>query len=160
MDLLDNCVDGVLRQLANGKPRKDKPYDGFWAKITASPKEFSIEDNCGGIPENIAMNSAFRLGRANLELDKDIPTVGMYGIGMKRAMFKIGRRSTVTSRHNGHAYKVEVPPEWLDNDKDWSLKMENAKVDWNYNGTSIVVTELYPNIAEQFSKDHVFLDDL
>jgi hypothetical protein len=54
LDLLDNCIDGILRQFKNQRKeellKSDKPYDGYWAKITANPTKFSIEDNCGGIP--------------------------------------------------------------------------------------------------------------
>ena len=34
LDLLDNCVDGILRLLqVHPAPNKRKPYEGFWAKI-------------------------------------------------------------------------------------------------------------------------------
>lgn len=100
LDLLDNCVDGVVRTLAEMPESADSetPYEGYWARITASPDEFAILDNCGGIPKDIAKNSAFMLGRADLDRDKDVATVGMYGIGMKRALFKMGRRSKVISQ--------------------------------------------------------------
>ena len=62
LDLLDNCVDGALRTLAE----KDKSSDslkGFWAKITLSKTKFIIEDNCGGIPWEIAKEYAFKMGK-------------------------------------------------------------------------------------------------
>src|SRR5438270_9530870 len=62
LDLLDNCVDGIVRT-KGGKIAGDRPYDGFAAKITANPQEFIIEDNCGGIPQKVAEEVAFRLGR-------------------------------------------------------------------------------------------------
>lgn len=159
LDLLDNCVDGILRQLS-GDFKSEIPYNGYWAKITASPTEFSIQDNCGGIPRDIALNSAFRLGRADLERDKHIATVGMYGIGMKRALFKMGRRSKVISQHQGDAYSVEVPPEWLDDDSNWTLEMVESEA-LQCNGTTIIVRELYPNIAYQFDdNNHNFLENL
>src|SRR4051794_11081073 len=66
LDLLDNCVDGIVRTLSKSKEKpKDpkKPYQPFHAFITATPKKFVIQDNCGGIPRDIAIKSAFRLGR-------------------------------------------------------------------------------------------------
>ena len=155
LDLLDNCVDGILRH-QQIHPAKDKlkPYEGFWAKIQISDKYFSIEDNCGGIPKNIAEESAFRLGRADLEQDKDLPTVGMYGIGMKRAIFKMGRRAQVFSRHKPYSYYVEILPSWLSNDKDWELPLTDTAKGLESDGTRIVVEELYENIARQLtSKD-------
>ena len=160
LDLLDNCVDGILRQLSDN-PESETPYDGYWAEITASPTEFSIKDNCGGISRDIARSSAFRLGRADLERDKNIATIGMYGIGMKRALFKMGRRSKVISQHQCDAYCVEIPPKWLENDNNWYLEMNDTDARLKSDGTFITVTELHPNIARQFDKEnHPFLDDL
>ena len=167
LDLLDNCIDGILRQLKDKESAEsfdpDKPYDGYWAKITATPKEFSITDNCGGIPRDIAMDKAFRLGRSieDLERDKDIATIGMYGIGMKRALFKMGKHSKVTSQHAGDAYCVEIPPEWLNNDENWDLELIDTSVGLDSDGTSITVKSLHPSIAHQFDKNsHDFLTNL
>ena len=108
LDLLDNCVDGVVRELKRLDQATDgaTPYSGYWAEITATPEAFVIRDNCGGIPEGIAVTSAFMLGRLDGERDADIETVGMYGNGMKRAMFKMGRHSIVTSQPDSGPYKV------------------------------------------------------
>jgi hypothetical protein len=167
LDLLDNCVDGILRQLRDtGKEellKSDKPYDGYWAKITANPTKFSIEDNCGGIPKDLAINSAFRLGRSleDLQRDEDIATIGMYGIGMKRALFKMGRHSKVISQHQGDIYSVEISPKWLDNDTDWRLLIDEVEKKLDKDGTSITVKELHPNMAAHFDlSGHDFLNEL
>ena len=170
LDLLDNCIDGVLRQLKDTEPiesfDQEKPYDGYWAKITATPEEFSITDNCGGIPRDIAINKAFRLGRSieDLERDKDIATIGIYGIGMKRALFKMGKHSTVISQHSGDPYCVEISDEWLDDDEYWELTLndiDSTSVDLDSDGTFITVKSLHPSIADQFDKDrNTFLTDL
>jgi hypothetical protein len=164
LDLLDNCIDGILRQLSpasNNGSAETGPYEGYWAKITATPEKFVIEDNCGGIPRNIAIKSAFMLGRPDLERDQDIATVGMYGIGMKRALFKMGRNSKVESQHEGDAYVVKIPSEWLDDDLNWNLELNDLEDGLETDGTSITVTDLYPNIARQFNQsNHNFLKDL
>jgi len=163
LDLLDNCVDGIVRQLSvtPDEINEATPYDGFWARITATPEEFLIEDNCGGIPRDIAINSAFRLGRPDLDRDKDLATVGMYGIGMKRALFKMGRRSSIISQHKGGTYRVEIPPEWLEDDADWKLDIKDTGDGSESNGTSISITELRSSVSQQFDqKENTFLDDL
>ncbi len=93
LDLLDNCVDGVVRELKRlDKPTAgEKPYKNYWAHIVATPERFEIWDNCGGIPQDIAEKSAFMLGRPDPTLDSDVATVGMYGIGMA-ALSSNGRR--------------------------------------------------------------------
>lgn len=159
LDLLDNCVDGILRQLDTSPvTNKQKPYENFWARINISGKSFSIEDNCGGINKSIAEDSAFRLGRVDLERDKDIPTVGMYGIGMKRSIFKMGRKATISSKHNKSSYYVEILPDWLDDDDNWYLPLIDKQNLLEEDGTRILVENLHENIATQldskeFDKD-------
>jgi hypothetical protein len=139
LDLLDNCIDGILRQAA--APANVKaPYKGFRAQIIATSEKFELTDNCGGIPREIALNSAFRLGRT-AAADEKLATVGMYGIGMKRALFKMGRHSTVLSQPDGAAYVVDIPPAWLDNDV-WNLELQETEETLNQNGTRILVREL------------------
>ncbi len=157
LDLLDNCVDGVLRSI-RGQIVKEKPYEGFKAEIIFNEKEFIIRDNCGGIPESVAKNQAFMLGRAS-KVDDSIPTVGMYGIGMKRAIFKMGRSCKVISETSDNAFKVEITPEWMSNDNVWELELVHTdKV--GKNGTSIHIENLLPNISELFKKDRPIFEDL
>ncbi|MCC3531261.1 MAG: hypothetical protein JGK21_25085 [Microcoleus sp. PH2017_22_RUC_O_B] len=61
LDLLDNCIDGIQRTIKDHHS-SEKPYDCFWAKLTFSNESFTIEDNCGGIPIDVAQNYAFRMG--------------------------------------------------------------------------------------------------
>ena len=98
LDLLDNCLDGILRS-KHPDPESDKPYAGFRATITVSESEFVIEDNCGGIPLKTAKNYAFAMGRPPGAADDTPATIGMYGIGMKRAIFKLGTNAIVESRY-------------------------------------------------------------
>jgi len=171
LDLLDNCVDGVVRELKRTAvvPTNGKPYKGFKAEITAGPTKFEIVDNCGGIPQDIAEKSAFMLGRPDITKDSDIETVGMYGIGMKRAMFKMGRHSVVKSQPTTGPYKVVITPEWLvdepsddGEEKDpWKLDLVPERTKLGENGTRITVPELYDEISRQFDDNKsAFLADL
>ncbi|HEX8607273.1 MAG TPA: ATP-binding protein, partial [Pedobacter sp.] len=146
LDLLDNCVDGVQRSLerkaekleaeqavsgnggqsAQARPSANSPlsteqhkeYEGFWAKIEFDEDFFRISDNCGGIPPD---SEAFRLGNPVSEEDRGLATIGYYGIGMKRAIFKMGRSCVVTTKHENYAYRVTITPEWIDDDNLWLL---------------------------------------
>lgn len=63
LDLLDNCLDGVVRSCADkDKLQTSDFYSSYSAEITISPTEFTITDNCGGIPRDTAENYAFRIG--------------------------------------------------------------------------------------------------
>jgi len=116
LDLIDNCIDGIHRELAR-KPTKGaapaQPYKGFWARIDLDKKSFAVLDNCGGIPREVAEKYAFRLGRPVGMPEVEAPTVGVYGIGMERSLFKIGRSATVTTRHANRAYRVSISKQWM-----------------------------------------------
>src|SRR6266700_886710 len=60
LDLLDNCIDGVVRTL-KGAISGDRPYAGFKASVTMKKDTFEIVDNCGGIPIDIARRKAFMM---------------------------------------------------------------------------------------------------
>lgn len=98
LDLLDNCLDGIIRTGAKGVD-STRPYKGFEATLEISPDHFSIEDNCGGIPFEVARKYAFTMGKPPNVQDSLQGTIGMYGIGMKRAIFKLGTDGIVESYH-------------------------------------------------------------
>ena len=154
LDLLDNCLDGAARTLRQKGESKDtvKPYDGFKALLHFSAHEFVIEDNCGGIPLNIAAERAFRMGRPeSLDEDEaDRGTVGVYGIGMQRALFKFGTGIEVISAGDD-PFKVEISDGWL-HSEDWDdFDLEPYDGEDVTDGTRIVVRELDPLVRDAFS---------
>lgn len=161
LDMLDNCVDGAMRHSGRDLT-SDDPYSGYWAKIQASPERFEMVDNCGGIPRDIARGSAFRLGRPDMERDSGLPTIGMYGIGMKRAIFKLGRDAQVHSQPAEGAFLVHYDNDWMDEtNENWELPIDwspAARADGV--GTTITVKDLLPSVREDFSSDSSFLDEL
>jgi hypothetical protein len=151
LDLLDNCIDGIQRTLKDHPP-SENPYEEFWAKLTFSSKSFTIEDNCGGIPIDVAQDYAFRMGRPNNNVDNDLYTIGTYGIGMKRSIFKMGRASEVISKTEKNSFKVTINPDWLTDDMNWNLPLfELIEPPLNENGTLIKITDLHPSIINAFS---------
>ena len=102
----------------------------------------------------VAKESAFRLGRKDEEIDRELPTVGLYGIGMKRAIFKLGSRSHVKSFDGVDAFDVEISPEWLASDDNWDLELNESKInDLGRKGTRIQVAELRDGVSRTFSAD-------
>ncbi|MGP9767415.1 ATP-binding protein [Halomonas sp. AOP13-D3-9] len=160
LDLLDNCVDGALRKTKDDKIA-EKPYDGFYCNINLSEDEISIIDNCGGISKEIAENYAFRMGRENAERDSDIATVGMYGIGMKRAFFKIGNAAKVSTQTDNDYFSVTIPDDWIENN-DWHFDIEDHdKKIFDENGTTISIKSLHKKVKEQiFAEDSEFEEEL
>src|SRR6185437_16784835 len=112
LDLLDNCVDGALRS-AKAPAGAERPYEGYFAELTFTGAEFSIKDNCGGI-SNEVRDSEFRLGRPpGDKTDENLPTVGTYGIGMKRAAFKIGYDTRIQSHTDRSGFSVHISRDWM-----------------------------------------------
>lgn len=159
LDLLDNCVDGILRQRKNSSGEKpyssgEKPYDGYNAKIMFDENSFSISDNCGGIPWDLH-NYAFRMGKDPENRNDDLPTVGVYGIGMKRAIFKIGKQCLISTRNQDDCYEVEITPKWILEEPDnWDLPVYESSQPDKEEGTTIVIDELNESIAIHFGKDN------
>ena len=160
LDLLDNCVDGILRFSTKNKKSK-KPYDGFFAEITITSEKFEIRDNCGGIPWS-EHDRAFRMGRPPDQkgAKKTNPmTVGVYGIGMKRAIFKMGRTSTIWTQNDDDAYKIDITDKWLKDENNWDLNVLAVEEKMDSSGTVISISDLYEDVKDHFSAE-VFSKDL
>ena len=116
-------------------------------------ESFSIEDNCGGIPRTIAINYAFKMGReADDTRDSETETIGMYSVGMKRAIFKMGLSAKVRTLFNDDAFEVDITPDWL-SEKEWKpLPIEDsiAADRLSEPGTRITVEELYTGVTRHF----------
>ncbi|GHL58482.1 hypothetical protein ECZU31_17570 [Escherichia coli] len=79
------------------------------------------------------------MGRpAEREAD-DLPTIGVYGIGMKRAIFKMGTSAQILSKTENEQFSVTISPEWMADDENWSLELERNNVDLNETGVSIQI---------------------
>ena len=150
LDLLDNCVDGILR--SKQRRRGNKPYKGFRAEIEFKKNSFLIAYNCGGIPWSLH-DYAFRMGRARNRPADASGTVGVYGIGMKRAIFKMGKHCLISTQNGEHRYEVEIKPEWINDEKTWELPVKAAEKSKKQDGTEILIGKLYPGISDRFSKE-------
>lgn len=160
LDLLDNCVDGLMRMLGKNFEAEDKakPYIGYWAQLHFAQDRFEIRDNCGGISRKLAKESAFRLGRPKVGVsgEQDLPTVGTYGIGMKRAIFKMGKECEVISRTNGDSFKVSIPYAWFSAEDDWHLPITTPAKPPAEIGTTIIVKRLVPEVGLRFADEAAF----
>ena len=169
LDLLDNCLDGVVR-LKKAVEKRNSPdyYANYFSRIIVSKDSFVIEDNCGGIPRDVAEKYAFRMGRSSEKSDDDLPTVGIYGIGMKRAIFKIGKTAVVTTCHDNKAYRVTIPLDWSTDEDKWDFPIEEIgdlsdDAILTAGGTRIEITNINEGIQSGWdSKDKLdkFVEDL
>jgi len=167
IDLLDNSIDGA-------SAINPDSYVGLNIDIIIDKDKFIVKDNCGGFSLETAQKYAFRFGRPD-DAPKSTGTVGRFGVGMKRALFKIGQFFEIESKSANDHFQVVVDVE------DWKNKTkiveeDNQKItvdDWNFNfehitpktsdleeyGTFISVKQLYPDVSNIFQDDS-FLNDL
>lgn len=154
LDLLDNCLDGVARSQKKDPGQID--YNGYRVSINFNSTIFSITDNCGGIPLD-KVEYAFRMGKPNNAPEENLATVGVYGIGMKRSIFKIGRHCEITTQHSeDEGFSVVIDEDWLQSDQNWSIPLQQALLSSDEFGTTIEITKLQNQIAEQFKNKQFF----
>lgn len=151
IDLIDNAVDGA-RRLRDGRD-----FSGLDIRLTVGPDEFMIEDNCGGIPLDVARNYAFRFGRPE-DMEATPHSVGQFGVGMKRALFKMGANAHILSQTDRENFELEIDVDrWRQSDR-WEFRFSHAGANVpgespprDQPGTSIRVTRLYPEVSSAFA---------
>jgi hypothetical protein len=161
LDLLDNSIDGAHRTIDASTEGYDaeKPLKGFGAELTLTENEFQIKDNCGGMTVIEAKDYAFRFGRhrspADAETSDDL--IGLYGIGMKRAIFKMGTLAVVRSSTSEEAFRVDIDVlNWIDTPErrtpggGWSFPLRRLDV-WEPAGTEVTINGLYGLVQAQFA---------
>lgn len=156
MDLLDNSIDGARAHM-NGADSEEE----FWVEIRVSPDKFEVQDNCGGIDLDVARLYAFRFGRPSAYKGTK-RSVGQFGVGMKRALFKLGDTFSIESRANSTSFKMKVDvKKWVtDPDPLWTFQMSEASRNYDPGssgrGTTVTVTDLHVSAEEDLS-DPAFL---
>ena len=158
LDLVDNCLDGALRLAGEAEVE----YTKHSIDIELGIALFRIADDCGGIPKAIAKNYAFKMGRESTDnRDGETETIGMYGIGMKRAIFKMGTDAVVRSFNEPDKFKVPISANWLE-EPTWEplpIVDDSGPDALSTPGTTIEVRGLYPSVARQFGSE-AFVNDL
>lgn len=150
VDLVDNSVDGAIRL------RPDNDYSGLHVNLTVSETQFVIEDNCGGIPIIIAQNYAFRFGRP-VEATTTPNSVGLFGVGMKRAIFKMGNFFEVESKTEEDYFRVSQDILDWRLESGWEFQFQEVQNDdqnLHESGTRITVLQLHAPISEQFKLEN------
>lgn len=153
IELIDNSIDGA-RNI-----KKDNQFAGLKIDIKFDENKFTIEDNCGGIPLDIAANYAFRFGRPKTVGNSNTETTGIFGIGMKRALFKMGKIFSIHSITKTTEFKLDLNvQEWMEkDDNDWDFRFSSYEDHMDNKeeniGTKIEIIDLYSDIAAEFKSE-------
>ncbi|MDD4898379.1 MAG: ATP-binding protein [Methanocellales archaeon] len=151
LDLIDNSVDAYIR---------NELTDRREIRLIICKDKFTIFDNCGGIEYNFLKDKVFRFGADLFETDS--PTLGIYGIGLKRAILKIGKKILMETDDGNSFCKIDFDVnEWQKSD-DWKIPFEyfeNSKLSPDEKPyTKIVVKDLHDNIKKKFDLDSFITD--
>ncbi len=150
LDLVDNSVDGAKR-IAEGQA---KTFEGLKVEICLDKDKFSITDNCGGFDRATARDYAFRFGRPPGV--KTTPhSIGQFGVGMKRALFKFGRHFIVRSATQADEWEVDVDVDKWEAEDGWHFPWANfnnaSPISKGTPGTQIIVSKLRTEVASKFA---------
>lgn len=134
LDLIDNSINSLIidsgvallklfDEIVGGEFQFEQAKRKYEINIKISSECVEVIDNCGGIKIEHGKNSVFRLGRPAYSKSKD--TLSVYGIGLKRALFKIGNQVSITSNFGDGGFLVGF------NVKEWGeKKLSNGEDDW------------------------------
>ena len=152
IDLVDNSIDGAKRLRPD---EGDNRFDGLSVQMRLEPDLFEILDTCGGFSRGHAASYAFKFGR-HRDQEATPGEVGQFGVGMKRAIFKLGRDFTVASRTDEAAWRVEVDVDWwldeVDPD-DWTFPFADGdSPELESPGTLVRCTKLLPSAANRLGQ--------
>lgn len=149
LDLIDNSIDGAKRTGV---------FSDKVIKIEMNKDKFEINDNCGGFSSIIAKDYAFKFGRKENQSENKVDySIGRFGVGMKRTLFKLGKNFYIESRTDKEHFKIEVDvEEWKKDEGEWKFNLTELEYgDQNsWTGTKIVVTNLYSDISKTFDNNN------
>jgi hypothetical protein len=150
LDLVDNSIDGATKL-------NNSDYSDFLIEIELTEKYLKIKDNCGGISIDVAEKYAFKFGRVH-SAEETPKSIGKFGIGMKRAFFKLGNKFIVESKTTTSSFVIEENVEEWKNNPDWTFKFKEIQEDIHNDpkniGTLIMVDELHNVVSSNFKQEN------
>lgn len=152
LDLIDNSIDAARKA--------GKDISTYKIRLSLNKKGFMIEDNCGGIPKERASSYAFKFGNDEEENTREF-SIGHFGIGMKRAFFRIGTKIYLESATKKDFFSLMIDVNKWRKSKEWNILFENSGVNDSSRkiGTKIEIKDLNDEVKVSFG-DEVFIRDL
>ena len=119
-DLVDNAVDAIKASVSD-----PNNLLGHSIRINLNPETFTIIDDGLGMSTEIARTTAFNFGKASEHRLID-NSIGQFGIGMKRAFFKIGSHIAVHSTAADSQFDIDIDvPKWL-GEEEWEFSFNES----------------------------------
>lgn len=142
-DLIDNAIDAARSKLEfDGRLSLDadglvNDYSGIKIDIAVSQTQISVSDNCSGMSPKDIQDGILRFGRPSHAKF----SIGLYGIGLNRAIFKLGEKTRLVSETTKDRSIVDIDMKvYRDDDDEWLIPATSEKLTGT-SGTSIVISE-------------------
>lgn len=169
LDLIDNSINAALQPLAP-KLKTADDYERLLKNTKIKPKvqidlavgstKIAIYDNAPGISLKTAEQHVFKFGRDASDADES-DRLSVYGIGLKRAMFKCGNKISIISDHrNGGFVLVLNVKAWAKlKDVPWKFEITPRAATTKDFGTQIEISNLHDDVRRRLG-DGLFLSQL
>jgi Histidine kinase-, DNA gyrase B-, and HSP90-like ATPase len=104
-----------------------------------------VEDDAGGLPRN---ELRFIVGPGQSGSSSTDETIGIFGVGTKRAVVALAEDITIRTRYgSGDTFQVEFDETWL-NDDDWELPLFSTDAIWP-STTQVELQKLRVKISDE-----------
>ena len=148
-DLLDNAVDAARNAAYADHPGENQPllesYDGFVIQLSLHAAGLRIKDNCGGIPADALSHVALRFGQRSSHRYG----IGIFGVGLNRALFKLGGRSRIVTDTGTERSELELNIADYITSADWHIPARRLATR-GLRGTDITIESPSTDISRKF----------
>ncbi|RCX12107.1 histidine kinase/DNA gyrase B/HSP90-like ATPase [Anaerobacterium chartisolvens] len=151
IELVDNSIDAARRFVV------DDNFDGYKIELEIKEDEFIIKDNCGGMDPKVAEKVAFRFGRPSDYKDyiqENSFSIGRFGIGMKRSLFRLGRKINIKSSTKTTFFEINIDVDkWVQEPDKWNFEFSDLKTNCDNAevGTTIYITDLNTEVKDKLN---------
>jgi len=158
LDLIDNSINAAMHDVTNPLNSAKAFFSFLTSKNTKlrarieveiSEKRITVIDDAGGIQFEHARDGIFHFGAAEGSLTKR-DRLSVFGIGMKRAMFKIGNKISILSDHRDGGFSLNLDAnEWEETPQDkWGFDIKRMAKSTSV-GTIVEVSELHDDVRRR-----------
>jgi Histidine kinase-, DNA gyrase B-, and HSP90-like ATPase len=169
LDIIDNSINAALEPLADDLKTADD-YQRLLANSKIKPKvqieitvgsaRLVVSDNAPGISATMAQEHVFKFGRATADAHES-DRLSVYGIGLKRAMFKCGNKINMISDHREGGFELKLDArKWAkDTREPWTFPITTRPSEKTNTGTRLLISELHDDVIRRIG-DGLFLSQL
>ncbi|WP_162933083.1 ATP-binding protein [Roseovarius sp. EL26] len=152
-DLIDNSIDAARNTILQQSPKLPdsdqlpSSYSSFSVSLEILGDRLEVADNCGGMDPQGLASGYLRFGKQS----EHEYGIGLYGVGLNRALFKLGNNTEITTENASGQAKVEIDrAAYIKDEDNWNITGETTPSTGEI-GTRVVVTGLDPEISRQTS---------